>query len=1307
MKLFHDQSSPTRNKLFMSIAAACTLPISVANAATLDLANVPIGAGGVEKALVMFVADDSGSMTWETLIGLDNLTYRAALAGAGVTEYSDYAEETFAESEGAFFGWPGENDAESYLALYKDWRIISHQFNRLYFNPNFAYEDDTYLYSAGIDTATVLANIPEPQRFFAIADDDEVGANGTVPLNADHNIYRINTSNFTKFRRAGSGFDPNGGTLFDLPHYSFGGSQVIPVSFGGESYSITANSTSTVSNPLDIEGDLLRQRFAIWYTEYRTREMVAKRNVQRALSLNKSDFIYGLQFVNNSGSIPLKDTDDFNNKAELEAHNTGVANKYLETDAIDGKTPLRKALKKAGEEVRGHFDSSCQKGFSLVFTDGFWNSDKAGLDDYGGGDPDGDGDGYGIKGDPTLADIAYYYYHNDLGGRNNNVTPSLNNPQTQQHMSTYAIGFGVEGTMKKTNPNSFFPDGFNPESRTLSPLAGYNTPWANPFATDEAVAGKARVDDLWKATWNSHGFYLSAASPQELAYRFETIFEYMQIETQAFNDEWILSGMDVGAANAANDRYRLYTSFFNPAYWAGDIKAYNVRQSDGQLTEDGAFSTRLTAEFESPPNSGITFKTAFRASNADCSTAGGSSVGADCYVDFNVSVSGVPTSFISKSAILEEEVTRAYARSQLSFDLLNSNLSTIQGTANPDTSQVTGYTGYAKALIDYLKGDRSKEGTLFRTRETTLGDVVNSSPVYVGKPVKFYPDNWPPINPDPNNFEDAPENKAGAQKYSAYVKANDLDNSDGNSRTEMLYFGANDGFLHGINALTGDRTFAFMPEFAYKGISKLSEYPYLHRFFNDGGITVGDAFDPDDGNGKWKTVMIAGGGTGTQGVYALDITDPGNIDLLWTMDDRDDANLGNVNSAPLIARFADGRWKAVFGSGFNNDAADGNVGDGEGHVFIVDIFDKSERVAVKLPARNLAPTNAVAKPSPVDVNSDNITDFIYVGDYYGRLFRIDVRDPDSGEWDKNGNQHLVFETDSSPSVDQPILTRPEVVAHPLHRPDPLDASANDDNLHLKVYFGTGQLLTLDDADAGNVAPTQAFYAVYDHIGANQEVELSDLTAKSIPSGGAGSTTVEFSREVVSYTPGGACGAHLMTGSYGANDCYGWYLELPANERVVVDPVFFNDAILFPSAAPAPAANQCKGEFTGWLMYLDSETGNNAFSYEDNGSEEQAAGTPTSIGTAAFGDLRPKGDLDDNSVMIVHANDDDGVVDELPNNLNSLNQLFQRYSWRHMDDAKGAIENGNNTGNCGGGQGAAGGCGGNNSGGSGGSGGTSD
>src|SRR5690606_36157888 len=99
--------------------------------------------------------------------------------------------------------------------------------------------------------------------------------------------------------------------------------------------------------------------------------------------------------------------------------------------------------------------------------------------------------------------------------------------------------------------------------------------------------------------------------------------------------------------------------------------------------------------------------------------------------------------------------------------------------------------------VAYLRGDGSGDGvgaSQFRRRiSTVLGDIVNSSPAYVGKPSAGI----------------------GSASYLAFISANA-------NRTPMVYVGANDGMLHGFSAQNGQEVFAYVPTPVVAALNELT-----------------------------------------------------------------------------------------------------------------------------------------------------------------------------------------------------------------------------------------------------------------------------------------------------------------------------------------------------------------------------------------------------------------------------------------------------------------------------------------------------
>jgi type IV pilus assembly protein PilY1 len=477
------------------------------------------------------------------------------------------------------------------------------------------------------------------------------------------------------------------------------------------------------------------------------------------------------------------------------------------------------------------------------------------------------------------------------------------------------------------------------------------------------------------------------------------------------------------------------------------------------------------------------------------------------------------------------------------------NLSNAQKSIlNRNISNVN--DGLGSQRLDWLRGDSSREGPLstdFRRRpRSILGDIVNSSPVYVGTPSAPY------LDADYGQFR-----------------------TDMSARTPMVYVGANDGMLHGFDAATGRERLAYIPGRVFGNLSRLTAPTYSHRYYVDGPVTVGDA----KVNGNWASILAGALGGGGHGIYALDVTRPTTFSesnpsdiVLWEFTDSDDADLGYTFGVPQVVKMANGKFAVIIGNGYNNTEADGAASTtGQAAVYILYLDRTNARrnwvagtdyVKLSVPGGSVGDPNGIANPIPVDVDFDGDVDYIYAGDLNGKLWKFDVASSSQSAWAiSNGGSALFSATDGTASATpQPITGGLEVVKHPQGG--------------YMVLFGTGRYIaSADNSDTS----LQTFYGIWDK-GDGVSVTRSMLTQQSI-----------LEEKTV-----GGFRYRLTTNTAAASTDRGWRLDLrvgaatPNGERVVSTPIIRGTRVIFTTTIPSTAL--CDRGGTSWLMELDAIAG---------------------------------------------------------------------------------------------------------------------
>lgn len=464
----------------------------------------------------------------------------------------------------------------------------------------------------------------------------------------------------------------------------------------------------------------------------------------------------------------------------------------------------------------------------------------------------------------------------------------------------------------------------------------------------------------------------------------------------------------------------------------------------------------------------------------------------------------------------------------------------------------------ARDRLAFLRGEAV---TGMRVRGSRLGDVVNSSPVYVGKPAL----NWPNGSP------------FGSTDYASFKNSNA-------NRDPVVYVGANDGMLHAFSAENttpggGQELFAYIPEFLASdqpgaGLHYLTDPDYQHRYYVDLTPNVADVSirGPGSSPEAWRSVLVGGARAGGRGLFALDVTDPtsfseGNASsmALWEFTADDDNRLGYLTEPPLVVMAPwgnnDYRWTLMFGNGYNS-------GSGSSGVFMLDMeggLDGTWTSGTDFRYIEFESSSAhgLSAVTAVDLSGDRIVDRVYAGDLNGRLWVAEAA--------SNGTWGSVYKQGSTPEPlfiaerggnPQPITVAPAVVRSPQPGNDP----------NLLVLFGTGQYLTDNDPTSSDV---QSYYGITDR-GVDSIVRAS-LLERTLTE-----TTVVVNGD--SFQVRGATGNDWTTEP-------GWYVDFltESGERIAQrtqirgDYAFVNSTI--------PSQDPCAAGGDGWVMAfgLDGRT----------------------------------------------------------------------------------------------------------------------
>ncbi|NMF90693.1 pilus assembly protein [Aromatoleum petrolei] len=435
--------------------------------------------------------------------------------------------------------------------------------------------------------------------------------------------------------------------------------------------------------------------------------------------------------------------------------------------------------------------------------------------------------------------------------------------------------------------------------------------------------------------------------------------------------------------------------------------------------------------------------------------------------------------------------------------------------------------GLTTGVIDYLRGDRSGEGSIYRRRQHLLGDIINAEPVIV---------------------------------------------SYGSST--VVYQGANDGMLHafdgGAGAVGGSELWAYVPKMLHSRLWKLAEPTYAHEYFIDATPAVADV----DVSGFRRKILVGGLGKGGSGYYALDITDgtaasetAAAAKALWEKVPAADS--GFSFGTPLIVRTPNDGWVVLVTSGYNNGTSDG--GDGLGHVWALDPRDGTVLRHITTPAGSPStPAGLTHLARLSNAAPDEVTRFAYGGDLLGNVWRFDL-----ANWSATKIAALA---DGSGAA-QPVSSAPVV----------RQVRGTGDKFY--VYVGTGLYLGNSDVPGNtpvnaHATQTQSMYGIIDDttLATPTLPDIRGSNGTSCP-GNGGNGDFVCQRVASSSTS-----TFTLTTNTLQVANKGWYFDLPiANGRINTHPAVTTTGVLV-FTVNVPTTAICDPGGSSWFFAVDADTG---------------------------------------------------------------------------------------------------------------------
>lgn len=544
--------------------------------AVLNIPDVPLQTNTSADPNIMMILDDSGSMHWEIMPDdlIKNSAYFVFPRADGIYGSSDYTNYA-----------AGVEDSDVYNAVAR-----SPQVNTVYYNPGITYlpwsKPDGSLYPNAVPSCALhhpmrsgtgesyCRNLTQQVSNYRENNVRWVSctSSSSCSLTANTNLASRKTYwPATYFWKASSSTG-----VWSWSSYTktvINSSTATYTGHGRENRSDCNNGTCTYNQEI--------QNFANWYTYYRSRTLTARAGVGRAFAAQDDGLRVGYGTINKgSTSIDGVSTGVIINGVRQFKGNDRTAfftELYTRDNPASG-TPLIGALNAAGKYYsrtddkgpwsttpgqNGGSDLACRQSYTILMTDGYYSDSISGIgnsDNTAGSQITGpNGQRYTYQpvapfkdgNSNTLADVAMHYWKNDLRtDMTNSVPTSAKDPAFWQHMVTFGVGLGVQGSV---NPDTAFA-AIKTSADITWPSTGTNS---------------GKLDDLLHAAVNGRGAFFSAQNPSEFAQALTAMLKDI-VERKSSSASVAVSGARLSSSS------KVFSPSFSTSGWTGELAGYSL-----------------------------------------------------------------------------------------------------------------------------------------------------------------------------------------------------------------------------------------------------------------------------------------------------------------------------------------------------------------------------------------------------------------------------------------------------------------------------------------------------------------------------------------------------------------------------------------------------------------------------------------------------------------------------------------------------------------------------------------------------------